>query len=743
MRLILWGAIALLIIVVAASVVWFQRQIVVQTQDLLAESERQSNINLAQTVRVQSQLALARNAECSLALSLKAYDLAATITDFPPYDFQNSVRDALQATRTEQVLPAHTSLNAVAWSQDGRTLAAGGSEGGTQIWEATEAGFQKTTLIPAPGQVGSLAFSPNDNLLAIGSIEIVLWDLAKNATAVTLRGHSQKVRVLAWHPDGRWLASGSDDGTVIIWDTQKQTAVQTLTQHQQDDGTDYILGLAWSPDGAWLASAGFDNNIRLWDASGLADDAPTNGAVTLKETWLVNDQGSAVRLAWSPDGTQLAVSYPAGMIQIWNVDSKTSFTGNPKPAQTLVAHTGTVWGLAWSPDGAHLASSADDQTVRIWVGQPLKLLATFSGHIDSVTGGVAWNADGTALVSASSDQTVRVWRLTPRGIAFQQVDGFLLDAKWQPDPKQKVAALAIASTTNGHLIRLWDIDTNVTDTVTTTHHDSIIHVAWSSDGKQLATASLDTEGHVYDAQSGERLHRLTDHTDPVYDVAWSPNGQQLVTAANDGSVRLWKLSDETSEHFLASNSLNSISWQPDGAHFAAGASNGLVNVWDVTTGQRYDWTGQGSTVLAIAWHPDGRWLASGGQDGQIIIWDTATDDWTTGHIWKQDFDLGEQIWDLAWQGNLLAASGVNGSVKVWDVVTGATVANYGGHQGAVRAVNWSPDGCHLVTVGQTDGTALVHYANFADDLLPLARRQLERGSREVDRERCLAASSAN
>ena len=68
------------------------------------------------------------------------------------------------------------------------------------------------------------------------------------------------------------------------------------------------------------------------------------------------------------------------------------------------------------------------------------------------------------------------------------------------------------------------------------------------------------------------------------------------------------------------------------------------------------------------------------------------------------------------------------------------MANYRGHDSAVRAVDWSPDGRHLITVGMTDGTALVHYANFDEDLLPIARRQLERGSRAADRARCLSES---
>jgi len=742
-RIALASAIVLLVIAALAGSVWFQSQIAAKerettekTEGLLRESERQSSINRAQTIRVQSQLALDRNAECSLALALEAYDSAAGIVNFAPYPFQDSVRDALQATRTEQVLPAHTNLQAVAWSHDGRTIAAGGQSGGTQLWEATENGFQETTQITAPSWVGSLAFSPDDSLLALGhTSEIVLWNSSEGAAFGTLNGHSRAVRVLAWHPNGRWLASGADDGTVIIWDTQAQKSLQTLTAHRDGTNNGNVLGLAWNPDGTWLASAGWDNKLRLWDASELAKDAPDKNALILKATWRVNDQGQPVRLTWSPDGTQLVASYSLGTIQVWNMDNKAGFTDDQPSKQLIEAHTGAVWGLAWSLDGSHLASSAEDQTVRIWAGQPLKLLATLSGHTDSVAGGVAWKADSMALVSASSDQSVRVWRLTPGGVEMQQIDGFLFDANWHPD--KHIVTVSISYPDRSEL-SLWDLQNRITKMIPTSHMSTMLRIAWSPDGKQLATASADTEVHVYDAQSGEHLHRLTGHTDVVSDVAWSLDGLQLASLAYDHSVRLWNLTDESSERFLGSNVLNSMAWHLDGNYFAAGTSDGIVNVWDVATDQRYDWTGHQTGVSSVTWHPDGQWLASGGQNGRIIIWDTAADDWTTGIIWKEGFDLGEQIWDLDWNGNLLAASGVNGSVQVWDVVTGATVANYGGHQGAVRAVDWSPDGRYLITAGMTDGTALVHYANFNEDLLPIARRQLERGSTEADRTRCLA-----
>lgn len=156
-------------------------------------------------------------------MALDVYDLATTIdltttiSDFSRFPFQDSVRQALQATRTEQVLPAHTSLSAVVlWSHDGDTIAAAGLEGGTQLWEATDEVLHEAERISTPSSVRSLAFNPDDKLLAISSIEIVLWDRVAEEAIGALTRHSEVVRVLSWHPTGRWIASGSDDGTVII-----------------------------------------------------------------------------------------------------------------------------------------------------------------------------------------------------------------------------------------------------------------------------------------------------------------------------------------------------------------------------------------------------------------------------------------------------------------------------------------------------------------------------------------------
>lgn len=129
------------------------------------------------------------------------------------------------------------------------------------------------------------------------------------------------------------------------------------------------MGLTWSSDGFWLASVGWNNRIHLWNASDLENDTPNEFALTLEATWNVNKQGSPIRLAWSSVGTQLAVGYVSGVIQLWPIDAESGLSDDQRPSQSLQAHTGAIGGLAWSSDASRLASSATDQTIWIWDGQ--------------------------------------------------------------------------------------------------------------------------------------------------------------------------------------------------------------------------------------------------------------------------------------------------------------------------------------------------------------------------------------
>jgi conflict system STAND superfamily ATPase/WD40 domain-containing protein len=205
-----------------------------------------------------------------------------------------------------------------------------------------------------------------------------------------LIGHNYGVFGVAFSPDGRLLATPSDDDTVQLWDVATgQPHGQPLTGHD-----DAVFGVAFSPDGQLLATASQDSTVRLWDVAtgqphGDPLPEPTDNAVN--------------GVAFSPDGRLLATANGDDTVQLWDVA-----TGQPH-GQPLTGHDDAVFGVAFSPDGRLLATTSPDQTVRLWdvaTGQPHGQPLT--GHTDAVFG-VAFSPDGQLLATASGDGTARLW----------------------------------------------------------------------------------------------------------------------------------------------------------------------------------------------------------------------------------------------------------------------------------------------------------------------------------------------
>jgi WD40 repeat protein len=226
-------------------------------------------------------------------------------------------------------------------------------------------------------------------------------------------------------------------------------------------------------------------------------------------------------------------------------------------------------------------------------------------------------------------------------------------------------------------------------------------VAWTPDGRAIATGCWDKNAQIWDPATGEIQATLTGHTKPLTSIAWSPDGRRLATGARDNTAAIWDpaRAERSSELTGHRDHVRAVAWSPDGAQLATASSDATVRIWTDAGAVRLALTGHEAYVNAVAWSPDGRTLATGSYDNTARLWNAA--DGTeqavlTGHrsgvaavAWFPDGRLATGSWDQ--------------TVRVWDVETGKCVEELTGHTDAVTSVAVAPDGRHLAS-GSNDKT---------------------------------------
>ena len=269
------------------------------------------------------------------------------------------------------------------------------------------------------------------------------------------------------------------------------------------------------------------------------------------------------------------------------------------------------------------------------------------------------------------------------------------EALWEIDCPANCGALSRDGTLlalgGARDIYLWDLRTGQFLRQLAGHRYEVYNVAFSPDGKILASGSRDETLRLWDVATGSELRQLSRSWSAVYSVAFSPDGK-ILASGSYCTLRLWDVATGSELRPLSGGHghwVSSVAFSPDGKILASGSWDKTVRLWDVATGSELrQLSGHGKDVYSVAFSPDGKILASGSRDNTVRLWDVAT-----GSELRQLSGPESEENSVAFSpdGKILASGSWDDTVRMWDVATGRTLRQLSGHKSKVERVAFSPD----------------------------------------------------
>ena len=275
---------------------------------------------------------------------------------------------------------------------------------------------------------------------------------------------------------------------------------------------------------------------------------------------------------------------------------------------------------------------------------------------------------------------------------------------WSPDGK------LIASAGKDRNVHVWEAATGRKLLFFPLHKAEVSTVAWSPDGTRIASAGKDRIVQVWEVKHNGSVLTYKNHVGWVRSVAWSPDGARIVSGGLGAQVDIWDATTGRKLLFfpLHKADVNTVAWSPDGTHIASGDDERTVHVWEaIPNGNVITYRKHMNRVNSVAWSPNGTSIASGSRDQTVRIWEA-----TTGHILLLFDRHTEEVNTVAWSpdGTRVASAGKDRTVRVWEAVLNGEVSSYQGFSDTVTSVTWSPDGTQIAAAC-ADGTVQIWQCN--------------------------------
>ena len=390
-----------------------------------------------------------------------------------------------------------------------------------------------------------------------------------------LEGHTAEVFICAWSPTAERLASGGGDATARVWTVPagpsgrvsgNAVSAPLVLKHEAKKGSNQ--GDKGDSDDAKGTSNGTKEKAE--------DKTKRNSPERKKDgidDW-ANKSKDVTTLDWNFDGSLLATGSYDGIARVWNGEGELLFS--------LDAHEGPIFSLKWNKKGTALLSGSVDKTAIAWSAQTGEVLERFAFHTGP-TLDVDWR-DDESFATSSMDHSIFVCKLgSPSPIKqFKGHTDEVNAIKWDP------TGTLLASCSDDYTCKVWTVDNDSCLFDFRDHQKEIYTIKWSPTGPGtrnpdlpllLASASYDATVKLWDVQSGTCVHTLAKHTDPVYSVAFSPDGKHLASGSFDKRLHVWRVKDgKRVKTHKGEGGIFEVCWNAGGDKIAACYSNNTVNV---------------------------------------------------------------------------------------------------------------------------------------------------------------------